>query len=113
MPTDYILIACLLAVSAAATLFAWSRIFRSADPIAFKICLAFIAAIPLLGPVFLLFVASMPASRLRQSDLLFRGPVGSTPARPLGAASSYKALFWIAAIGVLMLHGMPLVAVLK
>jgi hypothetical protein len=113
MATDHVFIVGLVAASAAATLFAWSRIAQSADPSLYKLCLAFVAAIPLLGPVFWLFVASMPASRVTQSDLPFRGPVSPNPTRPLWAASWHKGLYWAAAVGVLGLHAMLLLAVLS
>jgi hypothetical protein len=61
---DRLWIACVIAISAAATLFAWWRISRSADPLAFKVCMALVASIPLLGPVFWLFAVSMPPSHV-------------------------------------------------
>ena len=93
----------LLLASVAGTLFAWLQILRSPDPRPFKVVLASIAAVPLLGPVMWFFIATMPSVRPGAPPPPFRGPVDPNPVRPAWLAASHKALavaFGIAALAV-------------
>src|SRR5882762_6980134 len=60
-PASYVLII----ASFIASIWCWSRIWRSDDPSVFKVALTIIAGIPILGPFFYLFADMPPSHRHR------------------------------------------------
>ena len=94
----------LSSASAAATLFAWFRIWHSPDPRPFKVLLACVAAVPVLGPIMWFFIATMPSVRPGAPPPPFRGPVAPNPARPGWLAGSHKVLVAAGGVGVLAAH---------
>ena len=101
---EHVSLALLAAASASATAFAWWRIFVSADPTVFKFVLAAIAAVPVLGPLLWLFIASMPTRRFSRPSSAWAGPVSPSPTRPRWLASSHKAIAYAAALVIIGIH---------
>ena len=101
---EHVPLALLAAASASATAFAWWRIFVFADPTVFKLLLAVVAAVPVIGPILWLFIASMPTRRFSRLSSAWSGPVSPNPTHPKWLSSSHKALAYAAALVIIGIH---------
>lgn len=94
-----------LVVSAAASVYMWTLIYRSNDPTPMKVMLAIGVAIPVIGPLFWPFLSMPPRKHPSQGAVrMYQGPIGPWPKRPRWAAISYRVLVGIIAIVVALAH---------
>jgi hypothetical protein len=94
-----------LVVSAAASIYLWTVIYRSADPTPMKVMLAIGVAIPVIGPLFWPFLSMPPRKHPSQVSIpMYRGPIGPWPKRPRWAAIAYRVLVGLIAFGAALGH---------
>jgi hypothetical protein len=94
-----------LAVSVMASVYLWTVIFRSSDPMPMKVMMAIGVAIPVVGPLFWPFLSMPPRKHPSQIPIRpYQGPVGPWPRRPHWAAISYRAMVALIALVVALAH---------
>ena len=109
-----ILLALLLGTSLCGTVFAWYTMRESQDPRWFKVLLAVIVAVPVLGPIMWLFTASMPSEhRYPGWPRFFKGPLAPNPTSPRWLTQSHRGVSYIAGTLILGVHVFVLLILLR